>query len=208
MISFFEEKFLVANVSPDVVFEIPFFILSGVDVNFSKNELWWRSYTIKKALFNTKWVELVRKKEFAAAALHLEHKTFVVYVASFESLSNTQESDVHPSCRAQIAALVANEALTSIPTEYSNFANIFSPKLALEFPEYTGIHDHAIKLVDNWQALYGPIYSLRLIELETLKTYIKTSLANGIIGPSKSLVGASIFFDKKPNGSLQICINY
>lgn len=29
------------------------------------------------------------------------------------------------------------------------------------------------------QPLYGPIYSLKLVELETLKTYIKTNLARG-----------------------------
>ncbi len=46
------------------------------------------------------------------------------------------------------------------------------------------------------------------MELETLKTYIETHLKTGFIGPSKSPVGAPIFFDKKPNGSLCLCINY
>ena len=36
----FEKTFLVANVSPDVVFEMPFQILSNADVNFPKRELW------------------------------------------------------------------------------------------------------------------------------------------------------------------------
>ena len=77
----------------------------------------------------------------------MRHETFVVHVAFLEIPS--QESDVYPFCRAQIAALVANEALTSIPTEYSDFANVFSLKLALELPEHTGINEHAIKLVDD-----------------------------------------------------------
>ena len=38
-IRFFEETFLVANVSPDIVLEMPFFILSGADVNFPKRKL-------------------------------------------------------------------------------------------------------------------------------------------------------------------------
>ena len=38
-IKFFEEIFLVANVSPDVVLGILFFFLSGADVNFPKREL-------------------------------------------------------------------------------------------------------------------------------------------------------------------------
>ena len=38
-IRFFEETFLVANVSPDVVLGMLFLTLSGVDVDFSKREL-------------------------------------------------------------------------------------------------------------------------------------------------------------------------
>ena len=148
-VRFFEETFLVANVSPDVVLGMPFLTLSGADVDFPKRELRWRSYTIEEALPTTKQVELVGKKEFAAVALDPGHETFVVHVAFLESPSNTQKGDVHPSRRAQIAALVANEASTSISTEYSDFADVFSPKLASELPEYTGINDHAIKLVDD-----------------------------------------------------------
>ena len=146
-VRFFEEIFLVANVSPDVVLGMLFFTLSGANVDFPKRELRWRSYTIEEALPTTKRVELVGKKEFAAAALDPGHETFVVHVASLESLS--QEGDVHSSCRAQIAALVANEAPTSIPTEYSDFANVFSPELASKLPEHTEINDHAIKLMDD-----------------------------------------------------------
>ena len=205
-VRFFEETFLVANVSPDVVFRMLFLTLSSVDIDFPKKELWWRSYTIEEALPTTKRVELVGKKEFAAAALDLGHETFVVHVASLESPS--QEGDVHPSRRAQIAALVANEAPTSIPTEYSDFADVFSPALASELPEYTGINDHAIELVDDWQPPYGSIYSLGLIELETLKTYIETNLKNDFIRPSKSPAETSILFDKKPDGSFQLYVNY
>ncbi len=71
-----------------------------------------------------------------------------------------------------------------------------------------GIYDHAIELVDDWQPLYGPIYSLGLVELETLKVYIKNNLANSFIRPSKSLTGASIFFNKNSDRSLQLYIDY
>ena len=87
------------------------------------------------------------KKEFAVIALNPGHETFVVHIASLKSPS--QESNVHPSCKAQIAALVANKASTSIPTEYSDFADVFSPELALKLPKHIEINDHAIKLVYN-----------------------------------------------------------
>ena len=57
-VRFFEEIFLVANVSPKEVFEMFFFILSGADIDFLGWELWWRIYTIKKAPPNTRCIEL------------------------------------------------------------------------------------------------------------------------------------------------------
>ena len=97
--------------------------------------------------------------------------------------------------------MIANEAPTLFSIEYFDFAEIFSSELILELPEHTGINNHTMELVDNKQQSYGPIYSLKPIELETLKTSIKTNLANNFIRPSKFSIGASIFFDKKPNRS-------
>ena len=46
------------------------------------------------------------------------------------------------------------------------------------------------------------------MELETLKAYIENNQINSFIRPSKSPARAPIFFDKKPNGSLRLCVNY
>ena len=73
--------------------------------------------------------------------------------------------------------------------------------------EYIEINNHAIKLVDDWQPSYGPIYSLGQVELETLKTYIETNLKNGFIRPSKSPVETPILFDKKSDGNFQLCVD-
>ncbi len=101
-----------------------------------------------------------------------------------------------------------DEAPTKVPREYIDFADIFSPKLAVELPEHTEINDYAIELVDDWQPLYSPIYSLRLIELETLKAYIENNLANSFIKSSKFPTRVPIFFDKKPDGSLGLYVDY
>ena len=69
---------------------------------------------------------LIGKKEFAAAALDPEHEAFVVHVAA---LSFDSGDEVHPSRRAQIAHLKADEAPTEVPSEYADFADVFSPKL-------------------------------------------------------------------------------
>ena len=78
----------------------------------------------------------------------------------------------------------------------------------MELQENIGINEYAIKLEEDKQPPFGPIYSLGSIELETIKTYIKTNLANGFICSSKSPVEAPILFDRKPNGSLRLCLDY
>ncbi len=71
-----------------------------------------------------------------------------------------------------------------------------------------GMNEHVIKLIKGKQSPYRPIYTLSPIELETLKAYIKTHLNTGFIRPFKSPVSAPILFDKKPDGSLYLCIDY
>ena len=82
-----------------------------------------------------------------------ESETFVVHVASLSSdaspSSSPLELDVHPSRRPHVSGLIAEEAPTKVPAEYSDFADVFSPDLASELPEHTGINDHAIELVDG-----------------------------------------------------------
>ena len=157
------------------------------------------------------------KKEFAAAALDPESETFVVHVASLSSDASPSSSpldvpvasfDVHPSRRPQISGLIAEEAPTKVPAKYSDFADVFSPNLASKLPKHTKINDHTIELVEGQQPPYGPIYSLGPVELETLKAYIETNLANGFIRPSKSPAGAPILFDRKSDGSLRLCVDY
>ena len=70
------------------------------------------------------------------------------------------------------------------------------------------MNEHTIKLEKSKQPLFGSIYSLSSVELETLKIYIKTNLANGFIRLSKSPAKAPIFFDWKPNESFRLCVDY
>ena len=197
----------MANVSPEVVFGMPFLTLSSADIDFSGRELRWRAYTTEEVLSTTRRVELVGKKEFAVAALDLEYETYVVHVGSLRS-TLLASFDVHPSRESQIFGLIAEETPTKVPAKYSDFADVFSPELATELPEHTKINIYAIDLEEGKQPPYGPIYSLGPVELETLKTYIRTNLANGFIRLSKSPAGTPILFDKKPNGSLRLCVNY
>ena len=69
-VRFFEETFLVAHISPKIVFEMSFLTLSDADVDFSGRKLRWRTYTTEKTLLTTRCVGLVGKKEFTATTLN------------------------------------------------------------------------------------------------------------------------------------------
>lgn len=201
---FFEKSFLLTDLKPDVVLEMSFLTISNTNVNFQARNLQWRFYITKDILSTTIQIKLIRKKEFAATALDLEYEVFVVHVAT---LSVDLGNKVYPSRKTQIADLKVDKALTKVPNEYAHFADIILPKFAAELPDH-GIHNHAMELMNDQQPPYSPIYSLGLVEIETLKTYIKNNLINSFIRPSKSPIEVLIFFDKKPNGNLRLYIDY
>lgn len=78
----------------------------------------------------------------------------------------------------------------------------------MELPENISINKYAIELIEDKQLPYGPIYSLSPIELEILKTYIKIHLKTGFIRSFNYSASAFIIFDKKPDGSFCLYINY
>ena len=158
---FFEKNFLLANVKSDTVFGMLFLTMSNANINFQAQNLQWRSYTTRDILLTIRQVKLIGRKEFVVAALDLKYKVFVVHVAV---LSVDSGDKVHLSRKAQIAYLKVDKAATEIPNEYADFADVFSSKLAAELLEH-GISNHVIELIDNWQPLYSPIYSLGPMKL-------------------------------------------
>ena len=180
-----------------------FLHFSKVDIQFAERELVWRTYMAAEILLTTRRVEIIDKREFVAAALNADNKTFVVHVAA---LAEPMTMPIHPSYQAQVAALMSEE--TGIPAKYSDFSDVCSSDTAAELPEHTGINDHPINLLDNKQPPYGPIYSLGPMKLETLKTYIKANLASGFIRPSKFPAGTLILFVRKKDGSFCLYIDY
>ena len=78
----------------------------------------------------------------------------------------------------------------------------------MDLYENIGMNKHAIKLVEDKQLPYRPIYNLNPIKLKTLKTYIETHLKTGFICSFKFPVGALIFFNKKLDGNFCLCVDY
>lgn len=74
-----------------------------------------------------------------------------------------------------------DKAPIKVPAKYSDYANVFFSDLVIELPKNTGINEYVIELIDDKQPLYGSIYTLSPVELETLKTYFETHLKTGFI---------------------------
>ena len=131
---FFQETFLLADLSIKVVLQIPFLTFSNANIQFAQKELTWRSYTTAEALPTTKRVEIIDRKEFAKAALDKHVEAFVVHVTSL----SLNSMSIYPAREAQIASLVAKEV--KIPTKYSDFSDVFSEEKALILPEVTELN--------------------------------------------------------------------
>ena len=130
--------------------------------------------------------------------------TYIVHVKSVSSDASLISFllNVYPSQKPQIFSLITKETPTKVSAKYLDFADVFSLDLAFKLPEHTGINDPAIKLVNSQQPPYGPIYSLRPVELEILKAYIEANLASKFLRPSKFPAGIPILFDRKSDSFL------
>ena len=94
-----------------------------------------------------------------------------------------------------------------VPKKYADFSDIFSKKLAAMLLNCLNINNYTEDFEPGKQPSYGPIYSLSLLESEILKTYIETNPTNKFVRLFKYPIKAHIFFVKKPDGSLYLCID-
>ena len=88
---FFQKTFLVADIKFEVILGMPFLKISNADVLFGEKILTWKTYTTNEALFTTKQVQIIDKKNFVIAVLDADNKTFVVYMA----IQEQEEMPVH-----------------------------------------------------------------------------------------------------------------
>ena len=149
-------------------------------------------------------------------ALDINSETFVIYVIIrkqekivIDLIKKAQiKAQNGAQSGAQVKALIFNKAFIKVLAEYSDYSNVFLAENAAELSENTRINEHAIKLKEDKQPPFGPIYNLGPLQLKVLKTYIETNLVNGFICSFKSPVGAPILFDRKLNESLYLCVDY
>jgi len=82
--------------------------------------------------------------------------------------------------QANSAKLAETPDLSNVPSEYHEFADIFSKTKAEILPSHCP-YDLKINLKEGAQSLVGPIYSLSASEQEALKEFIEENLNMGFI---------------------------
>jgi hypothetical protein len=70
------------------------------------------------------------------------------------------------------------------------------------------LYNYQIELTGENNLSFSLLYKMTIEELEIVKQYLVDSLAKGFIKPSQAPFTVSVLFVKKPNSSLQFCINF
>ena len=108
---------------------------------------------------------------------------------------------------ARAAAIEEELDITRLPSEYHDFADVFSEKEANTLPPHRDF-DLRIDTIDGQEPPIGHVYSISEKELATLREFIDKNLKSGFIYPSRSSHGAPILFARKKDGSLRLCVDY
>ena len=109
--------------------------------------------------------------------------------------------------QANSTKLAETSDLSNVPSEYHEFADVFSKTKAEILPPHCP-YDLKINLEEDAQPPVGPIYSLLASEQEALKEFIEENLTTGFIRPTSSPHGALVLFVKKKDGLLRLCVDF
>src|SRR5260221_8412876 len=94
-----------------------------------------------------------------------------------------------------------------VPAQYYNFRDIFSKEAFDKLPPQK-VWDHTIDLSPGTELPRSQTFPLSPAEQKELDDFLWENLANGRIHPSKSPMGAPVFFVKKKDGSLRLVQDY
>lgn len=83
---FFEETFLLANTSMDVILGMSFLVLSNANILFNTESFISRIYSAADSLPTAKYIKFINRHKFTKDALNKNSKTFVVYIIALEAL--------------------------------------------------------------------------------------------------------------------------
>ena len=116
---------------------------------------------------------------------------------------------LHPenSVKAQSSTTSSPPDLSSVPEDYHDYADIFNKANTSTLPPHRD-YDLKIKLEEGTTPPLGTIYSLSLVKLTALWTFIDENLTTGFIRPTSSSHATPVLFVKKKDGSFRLCVDY
>jgi len=95
----------------------------------------------------------------------------------------------------------------SVPESLHDFEDVFSKESFDSLPDWHK-WDHAIELERDPEPSFCKVYPMTLEEQEELDVFLEEALSTGHICPSRSLIGAPVFFVKKKDGKLRFIQDY
>ena len=106
-----------------------------------------------------------------------------------------------------LAPWEAVDVLAKLPSEYYEFASLFSWEESDKLPSHRP-YDHTIPLIPDKELPKGPLYNMSHDELQVLQKYLKDHLSKGFIHASSFPAASSVIFVKKSEDELCLCVNY
>src|SRR6266436_3804431 len=94
-----------------------------------------------------------------------------------------------------------------VPAQYHDFRDVFSKEAFDELPPWK-VWDHTIDLSPGTELPRSRTFPLSPAEQKELDDFLQENLVNGCIHPSKSPMGAPVFFIKKKDGLLRLVQDY
>ena len=158
------------NLAPScVIANTPSASLSFLDTSLQSLDSAVSIHASKTSVSNSEQpnIAIISTVAFLRASKLLGSHNFELYLRS---------SDIQANC----AKLTEVPDLSNVPSEYYEFADIFSKTKAEILPPHCP-YDLKINLEEDAQPLVGPIYSLLASEQEALKKFIEENLNMGFI---------------------------
>jgi len=121
-------------------------------------------------------------------------------------ISETDPWEVCPTVIDKIKENPKNSK-NPIPPEYHEFLEVFTEKEPMS-PQLHRTHHHHIPLEKAKTPLYEPQRPLNDEKMKALKEYLDVNEKRGWIRASTSPAGAPIYFVKKKDGGLCLCVDY
>ncbi len=100
-----------------------------------------------------------------------------------------------------------NKIDNEILSQYVEFQDIFLKMKAHKFSKHD-FHDYVIEILSSRDFFFDLIYNLSTTKLKILKNYINKYMKKSVIIKFVSSAKIFIFFVKKTNDKLRLCVNY